>query len=134
MSTLWVPPGHRTKSRPPLTKAIVASMCAKAGMQPAERSKYKGVEIFVADGFSPVPWISYQRFGCERDDFPNGAFCTMWFLVKGEETLDTGLPLLFKHDHDPELTLYDKRRGRINRALVDARAFIDRRNKARLDG
>lgn len=121
-----------TPTRPPTTKADIERMCRRAGMTPAERTTYKGREIFVADGFSSVPQHHYKRFGVDPEDFPKGAYCTLWFVGKGEDKLDVGLPLLFKADHNPGMTSATRRTGRINRALTDARAFIDQRELVRL--
>lgn len=119
----------------PLNKAGVEKMCAAAQMTPALRMKmFKGFELFVADGFSPKPEYTYKRFGVEDGDFPNGAYCTIWFLARGEDFFEYGRPMLFDYNHDPWMTLDEKRRARVNKAKEDATVSLQRRIKAANEG
>lgn len=112
-----------------ISKNKIESMCRNAGMLPVKRGNIKGVEIFIADGFSPPPHIAYRRFGIEPTEFPFGMFATLWWISKGDEKLDIGQPLFFDAFHDTGYSKEDKQRARINAAMKEARLFLDRRKR-----
>ena len=107
-----------------ITKDKMESMCRDAGMVPEARSKISGREIFVADGFSPIPHIAFMKFGVKKDEFKDGAFCTLWFAAKGEDKLDLGLPLIFDKSHDPQIMGSARKHARINAAIRHAKSTI----------
>lgn len=98
-------------------------------MKPERRAKINGYEIFIADGFSKVPHFTYGSLGAEPGEFPNGAFCTLWFTVKGEENLDVGLPMFFEKDHDPHFDEQTKKQARLNTAFKQAESVIKTRDR-----
>ena len=111
-------------------KNKIERICRAAGMKPVSRDNIRGVEVFIADGFSLMPHNNFRRFGIEPTDFPHGMYATLWWASKGDEKLDTGQPLFFDVMHDPSVAIHDKQRARINAALKSAREFINRRRKA----
>jgi hypothetical protein len=115
-------------------KQKIERMCRAAGMVPAKRETINGVEIFIADGFAAMPHTVFGRFGVEPGDFPFGCFATLWWASKGDEKLDAGQPRFFAAFHDPEIGHGSKQRARINSAMQHAKAFLEARKKARLNG
>lgn len=116
-----------------MDKQIIENACRKAGLTPATREKRGDYDIFIADGFSEKPYPTFKRFGVEKHEFPNGAFCTIWFVAKGEDKFDVGQPLLFEPDHDPQYDKNTKRTARINTAKAEAHGFLNTRKKVKLD-
>lgn len=102
----------------------------EAGMRPERRDSYRDHDIFISDGFSQSPHQAYRRFGIEPDEFPRGMYVTLWWISKRVEELDFGQPLFFDALHNMELDIVTRKHARINRALAEARGFIDRRRKA----
>lgn len=119
-----------------IKKDDMERMCSNAGMRPEKRAKIDGHEVFIADGFSKVPHFTFAKFGVNKGEFPDGAYCTIWFCVKGEDKLDYGLPLLFEknHDHPSLVEEGQKRTARINRALQDAKKSLAKRREILKEG
>lgn len=115
-----------------MNKDDMERICRNAGMLPQKRTTMGEYDVFVADGFSELPAIAYRRFGVEPGEFPNGAFVTLWWIGKDEE-LDVGLPLIFDAHHDMHLPSDARQPARINRAMQDARSFMQARKQVRLD-
>jgi hypothetical protein len=115
-------------------KNKIETMCRNAGMRPVKRDNINGAEVFIADGFSPPPHLNFRRFGVEATDFPLGMYATLWWVSKGDEKLDTGQPLFFDSMHDPQIGRGSKQLARINSALKEAKSFLQKRRKARLNG
>lgn len=107
---------------------------AGAQMQPAHKERVGEYEVYVGDGYSFVPHVTYKRFGAEPEDFPCGAFCTIWFVARNEDCFEVGAPALYRTDHNPELDANSKKRARINRAVKDASDFIKYRKKVEREG
>lgn len=112
-------------------KDEMEEMCRKAGMRPASREEYRGETIFVQEGFSLIPHVQYERFMIKEGEFPHGAFMTMWWTAKGEDKFDVGRPLFFDVNHDQEQPQEFRSKMRINSAVADAKAFINRRSEAK---
>lgn len=112
----------------------IERICREAGMRPEAREHYHDHDIFVADGMSLSPHQPYKKFGVSSGDFPSGMYVTLWWVSRQEDKLDTGQPLFFDILHNPELDLSTRKYARINRALKEARGFIDRRKRISLDG
>lgn len=119
-----------------MDKDTIARMCAAAGLSPEVREKLRGYDLFIADGFSMIPEVHYRRFGVVKGDFPNGAYVTLYFLAKGEDKFDVGVPLLFDAFHNPEFggDLVTKKRARINTARLEAEGFVKARERVRRNG
>lgn len=115
-------------------KPQIEKMCRAAGMVPVARMNIDGIEVFIADGFSPIPSIAFQKFGIEPQDFPGGCFGTMWFASCREDKLDFGRPLFMDVLHNPELSPRAKKHARIRAAAEDAKINLDRRKRAHLNG
>lgn len=117
-----------------MKKDKLESMCRMAGMQPAHRENLPhGEVLFVSEGFSAQPHITYQKFGASKDDFPYGAYCAAWFVANGEDHVVAGQPLLFDAFHDTGWDMPSKKRARVNRALEEAHAFLEARDQVRAD-
>ena len=104
-----------------LNKSTMERMCRDAGMVPEKRVTIDGREVFIADGFSKVPHFTYGKFGVEKDEFPDGAFCTIWFASIKEDKVDVGCPMFFEKNHNPELMGSARQHARINAAIKHAR-------------
>jgi hypothetical protein len=115
-------------------KKHIEQMCRAAGMVPVARVKIDGTEVFIADGFSAIPSISFQKFGIEPEDFPGGCFGTMWWAACREDKLDFGRPMFFDRLHNVELSTKSKQLARIRAAADDAKVNLDRRKRAHLNG
>jgi hypothetical protein len=115
-----------------VNKDMMERACRKAGMKPEKRETINGREVFIADGFSAIPDITFKRFGVDKGEFPMGAYVTMWWVAK-DEKLDVGRPILFDAFHDVGLSIDDKKRARINRAMVEASKFLKSRKMAKLN-
>lgn len=114
-------------------KDRIEEACRKAGMRPEVRETYREHDIFVAEGYSVMPEITYARFGAGVGEFPDGCFCAIWWLATGEDKFDVGCPIFFHADHDSEYDYATRRQARINTALRDARHHLDQRLKVRAD-
>lgn len=114
----------RKRDIPSITKEKIEKMCRDANMKPETRRTLMGHEVFVADGFSIAPHITYMKFGVEPGEYPNGCYCTIWFCTKGE-VLNFGRPMFFEVNHDLNIQGKGARQNaRINRALKDAESHL----------
>lgn len=116
-----------------MKKSAFEQACRAAGMAPEKRVSVLGTDVYIADGFSAKPEVNFQKFGVTPDEFPGGAYATMWCVFKGE-TLDGGRPLLFELFHNPEFDHKTKKMARINTAIKEATAFLSQRERIRKDG
>lgn len=114
-----------------MNRKNVERMLALAGMRPEKKMMLGDRELYVADGFASPAYVKFGRFGAERGEFPFGAYCTIWFLAKGEDYFELGIPMLFDAFHDPSIPNTSRQRARINKAIENAKQFTDRRRKAR---
>lgn len=117
-----------------LKRAQLEEMLANAQMSPEIKETHKGWHIFIGDGFSMSPEVHYQRFGAEAGDFDFGAFCTVWLVGPDAEKITTGAGMLFDFQHDPHMTMDQKKQARIRTALNDAVNFIERLEKVKREG
>lgn len=109
-----------------LTKDSLARMCAKAGMQPEIRTHYKDYDVFIADGFTALPWVTLKRFGVGVEQYPFGAYVTMWGIAKGEDHIEIASILTedaFKGSGE------QAKRDRLKAALYEAGVFISKRER-----
>lgn len=107
-----------------MDKHKIESICRKSGMVPVGRESIQGIEVFIADGFSAHPAITFRKFGVEPEDFPGGCYATLWWVSKGSEKLDVGQPMFFELLHNPELSGTGKKQARINAAKAAANEFV----------
>jgi hypothetical protein len=112
-----------------MKKQMIERACRMAGLTPARREVINGVGVCIADGFSAQPHITFRRFGAAPGEFPYGAYLTLWWLEKGEDEFEIGVPLLFEAFHNTEYDVDTKRLARINTALKEASGFMKRRQK-----
>lgn len=112
-----------------MDKHAIEIMCRKAGMLPVKRGRIDGAELFIADGFSATPHITFRKFGVEAKDFPGGCYATLWWVSRKEDQLDIGQPLFFELLHNPEYGHGSKQVARINAAMKEAKAFLAKRKK-----
>ena len=113
-----------------LNKKNVERMCREAGLFSARREVIKGYDVFVSDGFSAKPSVTFKRFGVDPGDFSWGAWCTIWWVARGDDHFEVGRPMLFDAFHNSDYDFHTKRQARINSALLDARDFIMKRQSA----
>jgi hypothetical protein len=112
-----------------INKQKIETIFRAAGMVPETRATIGGDEVFIGDGYSEFPHQNYKKFGVDPEEFPFGMYVTFWWIVKGEDKLDTGRPLFF----DALKSESRDKHARLNAAIKDADLFIQRRKKARLD-
>lgn len=112
-----------------MDKDKVENMCREAGMKPVKRSSLGGYDLLIAEGFSLPPHKAFRRFGVEDRDFNSGCYVTMWWLMKGEDNMAYGHPLMFDVFHDPEYDPSSRKQMRVNSALDDARNFLEMKKK-----
>lgn len=115
-----------------MLKSKVESMCRAAGMLPVSRQTIDGAEVFIADGFSATPSVTFRKFGLDDKDFPGGCYATLWWVSRQEDKLDIGQPIFFELFHNPEMSSGSKKNARINTAVNEAKRFLDRRKRQRL--
>lgn len=104
-------------------------MIANAGMKPEKKETIGDYEVYIADGYSARPHITYQRFGVEDGEFPWGAYCTIWFIARDENFFEVGAPAIYEAFHDPQYDHPTKKQARINTAMREASGFIKDRKK-----
>lgn len=101
-------------------------ICRAAGMRPAKRLKVHGVDVYIADGFSAIPHVTFQRFGItDPAEFPYGAYATFFFTEGLPKGKNGGMPLFFN-------ALDAKSRNelaRMNATEAEAVKFITARKK-----
>lgn len=112
-----------------MLKHKIESICRRGKMKPVRRAKINGTDIFIADGFSATPHITYRKFGIEKGDFPFGCYATLWWVSNDGEKLNTGQPLFFDAFHNKRYAMGSKQLARINTAMKSARAFLNSRKK-----
>lgn len=117
-----------------LNKKTVETMCEGAGLKPLARVAHKGRDIFVCDGFAANAERKFKKFGADRNEFPFGAYCTIWWLAKGDDHFEVGHPALYKAFHNPELDKKSKQMARLNRAMSDATHFIEKLDAVASEG
>ena len=111
-----------------MNKDKLEEIFRRGGAKPVSREKLEDFDLYIGDGFSLAPHKHYRRFGVEAEDFPQGMYVTWWWLGK-DENLDTGQPLFFDMNHDPEYSWESKQIARVNTAKNTAREFLKTRNK-----
>lgn len=114
-----------------LGKTKIERMCRAAGVVPCDRKTVNGREVFVADGFSATPEVTFQRFDVERKDFPLGCYATFWWVFDTDEKMSLGRPLFFDFLHDAGHTVEGKKKMRVAAALKDAATTLAMQSKAR---
>ena len=112
------------------TREDLEKMMSKAQMRPEIRENYKGYTIFIGDGFSETPWVHYMKFGVDKEDFDDGAYCTMWLIGEGEN-IRFGSGMLFDKNHDLWMTDEGKKAARIRAAVQNAVQHVDMLEKAK---
>lgn len=116
-----------------LNKETVERMCRAAGLAPERRETIRGRDVFVCDGFSAKPEVTFKRFGVTPGEFSFGAYCTIFWIAKGEDFFEVGSPMIFDAFHNPEYDIATKKKARINTALREASGFLATRKKVRDD-
>lgn len=109
----------------PTNKDKIEKMCRAAGLKPERRSKIRGLDVLIADGFSLPPHINFRKFGVAAKDFPEGCYVTFWWLMKGEDKMYVGCPLMFDANHDPQYDQSTRKLARINSALKHAGEIVE---------
>lgn len=112
-----------------LNRAAVERAIEGAQMRPVSKQRVGDYEVYIADGYSAQPHLTYKRFGAEPGEFSFGAYCTIWFVARDEDFFEVGAPALYEAFHNPELETGAKQMSRVNTAMKDARAFIKNRKR-----
>jgi hypothetical protein len=110
-------------------KSKIETMCRNAGVIPVARKKINGIEVFIADGFSATPAVTFQKFEVTAEEFPFGCYGTFWWIFN-DEKLAGGRPLFCDAFHDPQYSPEGKKQIRINAALKDAKDNLKRNKRA----
>lgn len=114
-----------------IDKAKIETICDAAQLSLERRQTVGEYELFIAAGESKPPHFRYQRFGIEPEDFPNGCFVTMSWLMRGEDKLEIAWPTFFEKNHDAYMTDLGRARARTNRAIKDAHEYLEMKKRAR---
>lgn len=117
-----------------LNRRTVEKMMAEAGLRPEKKETIGAYEVYIADGYSPQPHITFRRFGVEKGEFWWGCYATFWFIARDEDFFEIGAPMIFEAFHDPQYDTRSKKQARINTALREASGFIKRRKEIAEDG
>lgn len=112
-----------------MDKDRMEKLFASAGVKPVARHRVRDQDVFIGEGFSLPPHAIYKRFGVEPNEFPFGMYATWWWIGK-DEKLDTGQPLFFDLNHNPEYSWDSKKLARQNTAIREAVGFMKRRKNA----
>ena len=113
-----------------LGKTKIERMCRAAGVVPCDRRTVNGREVFIADGFSATPEVTFQKFDVERADFPLGCYATFWWIFESDEKMSLGRPLFFDFLHDPGHSAESKKKMRIAAAVKDAETTLIAQKRA----
>ena len=90
------------------------------GVKPVGRHKIYGHDILFGDGFVTKPYPALKKFGIEKNDFPNGCYCTVWLWATDDQTCGLGLPIFFDPMHDVAQPLHWRRERRMDEAKMSA--------------
>lgn len=106
---------------PRVTPTDMERICRSVGMHPAKRMKVHGVDVYIADGFSPIPHITFQKFGkSDPDEFPLGAYVTLFMTEGLPRGRNTAVPLFF----DAALIASKNETARVNATVKEAEKYI----------
>lgn len=96
-------------------------ICRSVGMRPAKRLKVHGVDVYIADGFSPIPHITFQKFGkSDPKEFPEGAYVTLFMTEGLPRGRNMAAPLFF----DAALIASKNENARVNATVKEAEKYI----------
>ena len=107
-----------------MNKEKLELMCVAAGMTPQWRGPSTDGELFISDGFSARPGDTFGKFGATNEEFPFGAYLTLWSFADGEDRIKGGGALLFDAFHDPGWDAETKKRARVNKARQEGETFM----------
>lgn len=93
------------------------------GATPHSKRKYKGVDIFLADGGPHYDAALKDNLDPRDEWMKGGYYVTTWAITKGRRIF--GRPLYFAPGHDPALTPDAKLKARIRAAFKEAVSMID---------
>lgn len=109
-----------------ITPTDMERICRSVGMRPAKRMKIHGVDVYIADGFSPIPHVTFQRFGkSDPAEFPCGAYVTLFMTEGLPRGRNAALPMFF----DAALIPSKNEVARMNATIAVAEKFIASRKK-----
>lgn len=111
-------------------KSKIERMCRAAGVVPVKRATIARREVFIADGFSAMPHVTFQKFDVDWSGFAFGAFATFWWVFENDDKMSLGRPLFFDAMHDPGYSADSKRDMRVRAALADAQEILTIQNSA----
>lgn len=110
-----------------LSKDDMERICRSIGLRPTKQVKIDGVDVFIADGFSATPHVTYQRLSnLDENEFPFGAYVSFYFTEGLPVGLNGGQPLFF----DPLKKDSRNEAARMNATVGAAKTFIaERKNR-----
>ena len=107
-----------------MTKDEMEAAFRRGGKVPVARGEVGAFDLFISDGWSSPPHLSYQlHHALKPDYFPFGVHVTSWWLGK-DEKLFVGQDLFI----DPSQASLA---SRIEAARKDAEEFVNKLNKAK---
>lgn len=118
-----------------MNKDQIEQKFRQAGLTPADRVKVGNFDVFLGDGFvSPANFWKFQKFPSflSEQEFPFGAWVTLWWVGKDEECRDGGV-LACHAFHEREYDVETRKKARLQAALNQAEARIQSLRKNRLD-
>lgn len=118
-----------------MNKDKVEHIFRTVGLLPEDRLKVGNFDVFLGDGYiSPSNFWKFQKFPnfLSMDDFPMGAYVTLWWVGKDENLKDGGL-IACEPFHEREYDLETRKKARLQAALNQAEGRIESLRKNRLD-
>lgn len=86
--------------------------CRQGSAIPVEKIPTKWGDVLIAEEFKSA-----------STEFPWGAYRVVWAIERGE--MDFAQELFFDAFHDPEIPFPDKRKARVNAALLNAQGWLE---------
>lgn len=107
-----------------MTKDEMEAAFRRGGKLPVARGQIGAFDLFISDGFSFAPHLSYQRsHAIQPGEFPLGMYVTSWWIGK-DEKLFVGQDLFI----DPSQSSLA---SRVDAAKQDAEMFVNKLNSAK---
>ena len=104
-----------------ITPSDMERICRSVGMRPAKRLKVHGVDVYIADGFSQIPHVTFQRFGkSDPAEFPQGAYVTLFMTEGLPKGRNLAAPMFF----DAALIASRNEGARVNATVKEAEKYI----------
>ena len=109
-----------------MNKDKIETIFRSVGLLPEDRIHLGNFDVFLGDGYvSPANFWKFRKFEdfLNDDDFPMGAYVTLWWVGKDEQCKDGGL-LACEPFHDNQYGPETRKQARLQAALNQAEGRI----------